>query len=448
MTKVWGWPPKGWMGDLPRLGRVRFWPMPRTSRERSLDLAVVVFAAGLSVALALTARHPLLMFPRNPVNTTLRYPMESLLFTVYGNPGPMYYDPGMLIAVCAALGLWWRRRFPLPVAAFTLVLGLMSPAVTVSAMIALFTVAALRPLRTTAWAAAAAALPVPLTMLLREMPSTGFDVLGTLLIAWTLVALAVGWGLFVRSRRMLVATLTERARRAEEEAARRALEAQQRAREDIAREMHDVLAHRLSLLSVHAGALEFNKSPDPEDVGRAAGVIRDNAHQALQDLRMVIGVLRTPGEEPAAGDPSDDWRAEGPAEAPQPVLADLVRLARESRAAGMRLQLDVSVENPGGVPVLAGRTVYRIVQESLTNARKHAPGAAVRVEVSGEPGSGVDIIVRNPVPARRVPPTRAIPGSGQGLIGLAERTSLAGGQLRHGPAGGDYLVQAWVPWPS
>ncbi len=425
--------------------------MSRTSRERSIDLAVVVFAVGLSVALAASFTNPLLMFPRMPLGESWLHPLQGL-------PGSSFYGTGPVVGACAAVALWWRRRCPVVVAGITLGLGLTSSAVTVSAMVALFTVAALRPVRTTAWVAVAAALPVPLTMLFHEAPSTGLSVMGILLIAWTLVALAIGWGLFVRSRRMLVASLTERARRAEEEAARRALEAQLRAREDIAREMHDVLAHRLSLLSVHAGALEFNRSPDPADVGRAAGVIRDNAHQALQDLRMVIGVLRAPAHEQGAGDSAGAGAVTGadaghdgaarPAEAPQPVLADLERLARESRAAGMRLQLDVRVDDPGAVPVLTGRTVYRIVQEALTNARKHAPGAAVCVEVNGEPGSGVDIIVRNPVPARRAPAGSVIPGSGQGLIGLAERTSLAGGQLRHGPTGADYLVQAWLPWSA
>ncbi|MFJ7209609.1 sensor histidine kinase [Streptomyces sp. NPDC098789] len=436
--------------------------MPRTrppraiSRERSVDLALVVFAAGLSVALAATSSNPLLMFPRMTVGTVVLDPLEHLAAAATGSGGlPMYIGAGALTGVCAALALGWRRRFPVAVAVLTLVLGLMSPAVTVSAMIALFTVAALRPQRVTARVAAAAALPVPLTMVFGAMPANGFSVLGILLIAWTLVALAVGWGLFVRSRRMLVETLTERARQAEEDAARRALEAQARVREDIAREMHDVLAHRLSLLSVHAGALEFNPSAHPADVGQVAGVIRDNAHQALEDLRTVIGVLRAPA--PAGGAaPGEAAEADGrpgPAapEAPQPVLGDLDRLARESRAAGMRLRLELDVEDPDAVPALAGRTVYRIVQEALTNARKHAPDADVRVEVSGEPGGGVDVIVRNPVPAtpaRTAARAPAIPGSGQGLIGLAERTSLAGGQLRHGPTGGDYLVHAWLPWAA
>ncbi len=99
----------------------------------------------------------------------------------------------------------------------------------------------------------------------------------------------------VRSRRQLVVTLRERARRAEAEAELRAEQAQRLAREAIAREMHDVLAHRLTLLSVHAGALEFRPDAPAAEVGRAAGVIRDSAHEALQDLREIIGVLRGPG---------------------------------------------------------------------------------------------------------------------------------------------------------
>ena len=110
-----------------------------------------------------------------------------------------------------------------------------------------------------------------------------------------------GWGLFVRSRRQLIASLRERADRAHAEARRQA-------REDIAREMHDVLAHRLSLLSVHAGALRFNPGAPEEEIQRTAGVIRDCAHEALEDLREIIGVLRASSGEgcPAAA------RAGGP----------------------------------------------------------------------------------------------------------------------------------------
>ncbi|MFD8417687.1 histidine kinase [Streptomyces sp. NPDC059650] len=445
-------------------------PLP-ASRRRSVDVTVVMFAVCLSVALAGTAANPLLMFPRVPLGTPS---LSAVRVVALYDPWFVFVDAGSVVCAGAACALWWRRRFPVAVAVLTLVLGLLSPAVTVSAMVALFTAAALRPVRVTAWLAAAAAVPVAVAQAWRGTSVLDPVVLGTLLVAWTLVALSVGWGRFVRSRRKREAALTERARRADQEATRRTLEAQQRAREDIAREMHDVLAHRLSLLSVHAGALELNSSPDPADLGRAAGVIRESAHQALEDLRTVIGLLRTPGDRypslpPSAAlapeaAPETHQETSGGAlpEAPQPSLADLGRLADESRAAGMRLHLDVDVEELATTPALAGRTVFRIVQEGLTNARKHAPGAPVYVEVSGGRGAGLDIIVRNPAvpsgpsgsapytggPASSGTPGGAIPGSAQGLIGLAERAALAGGELRHGPSAGDFLLQAWIPWPA
>ena len=138
--------------------------------------------------------------------------------------------------------------------------------------------------------------------------------------------------------------------------------------------MHDVLAHRLTLLSVHAGALEFRPDAPPAEVARAAGVIRDSAHEALQDLRQIIGVLRSPGE--------------GADDRPQPTLATLDALVAESREAGMKVVLDSRVPDASGVPAATGRNAYRIAQEALTNARKHAPGAEVTVTRHRPPRRG------------------------------------------------------------
>lgn len=240
----------------------------------------------------------------------------------------------------------------------------------------------------------------------------------------------IGWGMFVRSKRQLMLSLRDRARRAETEAELRAEQAQRLAREAIAREMHDVLAHRLTLLSVHAGALEFRPDAPREEVARAAGVIRESAHEALQDLREIIGVLR-------AGEPDDTGR-------PQPTLGALDALVTESREAGMKVTLANRVTDPAAVPASVGRTAYRIAQEALTNARKHAPGTEVTVTVTGTPGDGLVIAVRNPPPEGEVP---HVPGSGQGLIGLTERATLAGGRLEHGPEeSGGFRVRAWLPW--
>ena len=115
--------------------------------------------------------------------------------------------------------------------------------------------------------------------------------------------------------------------------------------------MHDVLAHRISLLSLHAGALEFHPDASPEEVARAAGVIRASAHDALEDLRTVIGVLRA---EAGDGDP----------EPPQPTLADVPALIEESREAGMQVRFECELPDPGAVPAATGRSAYRIVQEA------------------------------------------------------------------------------------
>jgi signal transduction histidine kinase len=263
-----------------------------------------------------------------------------------------------------------------------------------------------------------------------------------LLVGVAVQSAAVGWGLFIRFRRQLVLSLRDRAERAETEAQLRAEQAQQRARDEIAREMHDVLGHRLSLLSVHAGALEFRPDAPAEEVARAAKVIRENAHQALQDLREVVGVLRAPV-----------------GELPQPTLADVRQLVAESGRAGMRVALRDEVSD--AVPDLAGRTAYRVVQEALTNARKHAPGAEVRVHLAGSPGAGLTVEVRNDAPTATPGPgpadpgpayasgPAADPGAGQGLAGLAERVALASGRLEHGPtAEGGWRLLAWLPWPA
>jgi signal transduction histidine kinase len=133
-------------------------------------------------------------------------------------------------------------------------------------------------------------------------------------------------------------------------------------------------------------------------------------------------------------------------ERPQPTLAQLGALADESRAAGVKVRLDVGIET-AGVPDGTGRTAYRIVQEGLTNARKHAPGTAVRVAVGGTAGAWLTVDVRNPWPIAKV--VTAIPGTGTGLVGLAERTALAGGRLTHGRTDdNEFVLTAWLPWPA
>ena len=238
-------------------------------------------------------------------------------------------------------------------------------------------------------------------------------------------------GMVRRSRRQAA---RERRRSHELEEQLRVEQIRHAERERIAREMHDVLAHRISLLSLHAGVLEFRPDAPPDEVARAAAIIRASAHQALEDLRAAIGFLR------------DGGYGEAP-QPPQPTLTALPRLLEESRAAGMRLHADVRVADPSAVPDGLGRHALRIVQEALTNARKHAPAAEVDLRVEGAPGEGLSIDVRNPVPVLATAPE--IPGSGTGLVGLAERATLSGGRLEHGlDEHGDFRVRAWLPWPK
>jgi signal transduction histidine kinase len=159
-------------------------------------------------------------------------------------------------------------------------------------------------------------------------------------------------------------------------------------------------------------------------------VIRESARVALEELRGVIGVLREDGRETLT-------------QPPQPTLADLPALVEESRAAGMRITARIE---PGEAapPAAVGRTAYRVVQEGLTNARKHAPGAAVTLTV-GAPGGDLWIEVRSlaPVAVASSPP---LPGAGTGLIGLGERVALAGGDLEHGvDPEGAFVLRARLP---
>ncbi|MFE2236330.1 sensor histidine kinase [Streptomyces sp. NPDC059442] len=335
------------------------------------------------------------------------------------------------VGAAACCALWLRRRWPVGVAVVLTVVSTFAPVAGGAALAALFGVAVHRPFRQTAALGALAAVSSTVQAFLRPDPS--LHPLAAVVIGVVVTLLVVAWGMLVRSRRQLVEALRERARRAEAEAELRAAQAQRLAREAIAREMHDVLAHRLTLLSVHAGALEFRPDAPPAQIARAAGVIRDSAHEALQDLREIIGVLRAPGDETGG-------------ERPQPTLATLDSLVAESREAGMKVVLDTTLDDPAGVPAATGRTVYRIAQEGLTNARKHAPGTEVTLTVRGRPGDGLTVEIRNPAPTGPVP---HVPGSGQGLIGLTERATLAGGRMHHGPTpDGGFALHAWLPWPS
>jgi signal transduction histidine kinase len=340
-----------------------------------------------------------------------------------------FYD--LVGGLLASLALWWRRRWPVGVGLFVLAMNSFSTSASIAGAIAIFTVAVHRRAPV---AVAVGLLSIAITpILLAIHPDDEAPYWVSVLIGVLVSAGVIAWGMFVRARRQLVLSLRDRAERAEAEQQLRVEQARQHERARIAREMHDVLAHRISLLSLHAGALEFRPDAPPDEVARAAGVIRASAHDALQDLRTVIGVLRA---ETGNDDP----------EPPQPTLADVPALIEESRRAGTHVRFECDLADAEAVPAATGRSAYRIVQEGLTNARKHARGAAVDVTVEGAEGSGLTIEIRNRMPVGVA--ASEIPGTGTGIVGLAERASLAGGRLEHGrTAAGDYRLWVWLPWP-
>jgi signal transduction histidine kinase len=327
----------------------------------------------------------------------------------------------LLGGLVAFVALWWRRSHPVAVAAITIAASPFSAFASGPSVAALFNLAIRGSRRSLALMVVIGLAASSLYIFVYPDDSTSLGLQFALGLLITVVVL--GWGLFARTQRDLLRSSHERARQLEAEQRAHVEHAREAERRRIAGEMHDVLAHRLSLLSVHAGALEFHPDAPQAEIAEAAGVIRATAHDALRDLREVIGVLR-------AGD--------GGADPPQPTLAELPALIEESRAAGMTVS--ARIEAAGGEERLA-RTAYRVVQEGLTNARKHAPGAAVEVTVK----SGHELLVL--VVSRRSAHANGTPGTGTGLIGLSERVALSGGRLEHGPnSRGDFVLRATLPW--
>nr|WP_051114765.1 sensor histidine kinase [Actinokineospora enzanensis] len=237
--------------------------------------------------------------------------------------------------------------------------------------------------------------------------------------------------LYLEARKQLVRSLRDRAERAEREQHLMAERARFEERRRLAAEMHDVLTHGLSLMVLHAGTLGVIAA-DPGAVRRAAADIRAAGTAALDELRDLVGVLSSESDERA------------PAVRQEPAVPDPAAPAEESTAAGMPVELDVDGERSLMSPTIA-RTVHRIVQEGLTNTRKHAPGARVRVRLSYRT-DGVTVSVHNSAAPRPPDEVLAGSGSGLGLSSLGHRVDLVGGTLRAGPTDdGGFEVAAELP---
>ncbi|MGY1808456.1 sensor histidine kinase [Blastococcus sp. SYSU D00669] len=209
----------------------------------------------------------------------------------------------------------------------------------------------------------------------------------------------------------------------ERDAAERVAAAEERTR--IARELHDVIGHEITVIALQADAAAAALARAPERAAVPIDRIRATAARTLTEMRRVVGLLRDPADD------DEDLR-------PQPGLADLPTLVEDARAGGADVELLLGLPAAAPPPSLQ-LTVFRIVQEALTNARRHAPGAPVRVRVETGP-EGLCVEVRN-----RTGRTAGEPGGGHGLVGMRERARMHGGSVDARPTADGFVVRARLP---
>lgn len=341
-------------------------------------------------------------------------------------PGLVGHDgrfppPGLGLPLAAAVTAvaWWRRRIPLAFLAVTLVVNAFVTAQLV-VMVALYTLAE----RTLSWpkvavgtAVAVAATGVPIGRY------AGLDGAVPLMVALC-IAPAL-FGLYVGTRHELVERIRERAERVEREQRHRMAQARSDERAQIARDMHDVVTHRVALMVLHATALEATRGSGSVAIGRQIG---RTGREALAELRSLVGVLRNDDDVPLV---------------PQPGFADLGTLVESSRQLGLPVALDLVDETDSPPPSIVQHAVYRVVQEALTNVHKHAPGARTWVRIRHTP-DGLRVAVRNG--RGETPRGSGLPEGGYGLVGMVERIRLVGGRLTGTrTADGGYELLAHVP---
>lgn len=330
--------------------------------------------------------------------------------------------------VIACVSLWWRRSNPFLVGMLASTASCIAGASGVAWLIALYN-SALRLDRRELTAVLVVGGIGFVTYPFLYPPDEGL--IASIALGLGAAGAALGMGMLARARRNSVLAYAAAAEAAATE--QRILEERARdaERRRIAREMHDVLAHRISLLSLHAAALEYRKDATPDEVTQAAEVIRESAQDALQELRDVIGVMRT--------------GADATSEPPQPRLSDIPGLVDQFRDAGVRVELDRESLPETTAGTAAERTAYRVVQEGLVNASKHAPGALVTVSMQRARDDSLSIVIENELAAGTAVAPVSLSEPGVGLIGLGERVQLAGGRLEHGVVGTRFRLIAEVP---
>jgi signal transduction histidine kinase len=335
--------------------------------------------------------------------------------------------PVLLVFAVASAALYWRRHAPLAVLAVALVAW----ALTIGsgyadlggvAIIALYSAGRYATSDRLAQLGVGAAIVVVVLDNRTAPDPWGEAVFGA-------VVMFVAWyvGRRVRLRQQRAAEL-----RREQAAEARRIVIEERTR--IARELHDVVAHRVSLMTVQAGAAKAVAAQDPEGALRAMSAVEEAGRQALDELRHLLGILRPETDRDGLG--------------PQPGLADLPRLVEQTRGAGM----DVSLATDGvaaGLPARVDLFAYRIVQEALTNVLKHAgPGARATVRLGTDPQGIIVEVLDDGRDAAGLPgPDPDDAGArGHGIVGMRERARLLGGTLAAGPRpGGGFSVVAHLP---
>lgn len=331
-----------------------------------------------------------------------------------------YTRIGVGLAAVGCASLAFRRRFPLAVFLLTLPLAFTQD-VAVAVLVSLFTLAARtrnRPLLAGCATAAAIAGSAPWFFDEGERAMTLIFFVYSLATA----VAPVLFGQLLQTQQDLARRLVEIEEAREHERTLHAEAVLARERAQLAREMHDVVSHQVSLIAVRAGALQV-ATQDP-DAQEAARTIRSLSVTTLDELRTMVTLLR------ASGGHATELT-------PQPTLADLRKLVESSGT-----QAELSGDIPPGVGTPAQRALYRTVQEALTNVRKHAPGATARVEL-WQDGDDVGVTITNTAAER---PALSLPGSQHGLVGLRERADLLPGTLEAGPTSeGGYRVRLRIP---
>ncbi|MDJ0392688.1 histidine kinase [Rhodococcus sp. G-MC3] len=336
----------------------------------------------------------------------------------------------VVLSIVSIILLWWRRRWPIAVALALALPTIFTDAVGGAELVAIYTMASRR-----SWQAS---VPVSVLHLAASLVFAGVFMDGEAFLSAGILSLALlsiplTWGFVVKARREVIDSLRERAERAEAAALERADRVRGQERERIAREMHDALAHRISMVSLHAGALEVRVDADRAEIETIAATIRASAHGALDDLREILGVLRSEDDSPLMR--------------PTSGIGDIPSIVEEVRAVGVVVDYRNDIPVNAEISATSSRTMFRVVQEGLTNTCKHAVDTAVLVRL-WTADEYLRVSLTNALGTR---PTE-VPGAHSGLIGLTERVTLAGGRLEYGLRFCDglprYVLEAWLPWPG